>query len=214
MLEYKVYNKDHSNEDLILLHGIGGNSNIFYKQLKFYREHFNVITIHLPGHGNSPSIDAYSKDFSHQRAADEVLKTLDFLNIKRAHFVGVSLGSVIIHYILKDSPERIQSAVLAGAITRFNLFSRVLIQLTKAIKSITPHMWIYNMVAHIIMPKANHKMSREVFVREAKKMKRSDFIGWFNTLNKIATSYDKVPKIAKHIPKLYVSGSEDHLLKK
>ncbi|MCP3030077.1 alpha/beta hydrolase [Halobacillus sp. A1] len=211
MLEYKVYSRVNGNEDLVLLHGIGGNSNIFYKQLKYYREHFNVITIHLPGHGNSPSLENYGKDFSQSLVAKEVLKTLDFLKIEKAHFVGISLGSVILHYIMKLNPERVASAVLSGAITRFNLFSKFLLLVGRTIKSITPHLWIYYLFAHIIMPKANHKKSRDIFIKEAKKMKREDFIGWFNSVNKVAQSYDLVPKIAGKIPKLYVSGSEDHL---
>ncbi|GGF25711.1 2-succinyl-6-hydroxy-2,4-cyclohexadiene-1-carboxylate synthase [Halobacillus andaensis] len=211
MLEYKVYSKVSGKEDLVLLHGMGGNSNIFYKQLKYYREHFNVITIHLPGHGNSPSLNKYEGVFSQELAAQEVIKTLDHLNIQRAHFVGVSLGSIILHHMMKSHPERIASAVLSGAITRFNLFSKFLLFVGRMIKSITPHLWIYYLFAHIIMPRANHKASRDIFIKEARKMKREDFIGWFNSVNKVARSYDLVPKLAKSIPKLYVSGSEDHL---
>ncbi|MFC7061718.1 alpha/beta fold hydrolase [Halobacillus seohaensis] len=211
MLEYNVYSKVDGNEDLVLLHGIGGNSNVFYKQLKYYREYFNVITIHLPGHGNSPALEAYGENFSQNVVAQEVLKTLDFLEVDRAHFVGVSLGSVILHHLMKISPHRVTSAVLAGAITRFNLFSKFLLFVGRTIKSITPHFWIYYLFAHIIMPKANHKKSRDTFIVEAKKMRREDFIGWFNTFSKVAHSYDLVPKLTKRIPKLYVSGSEDHL---
>ncbi|WP_431800717.1 alpha/beta fold hydrolase [Halobacillus andaensis] len=211
MLEYKVYNKVSGKEDLVLLHGMGGNSNIFYKQLKYYREHFNVVTIHLPGHGNSPSLSHYGDKFSQELVSQEVIRTLEHLNIERAHFVGVSLGSVILHYMMKSHPERIQSAVLSGAITRFNVFSKFLLLIGRMFKSVTPHLWIYYLFAHIIMPRANHKTSRDIFIREASKMKREDFIGWFNSIDKVAQSYDLVPKLAKSIPKLYVSGSEDHL---
>lgn len=178
--------------------------------MKQYQQHFNVITLHLPGHGNSPSVSNYT-GFSFSIVAGEVIKTLDYLKIKHAHFVGISLGSVIIHYILKERPKIVKSATLAGAMTRFNLFSNVLYTLGKLIKSITPHVWIYNLFAYMIMPKSNHKKSRSIFIKEAKKMRREDFIGWFDAINDLKESYLQVQTRAKGIPKLYVSGNQDHL---
>ncbi|WP_245807761.1 alpha/beta fold hydrolase [Halobacillus massiliensis] len=211
MLDYKIYNNDENQQYLVLLHGIGGNSNIFVRQLKFYKEHFNVITLHLPGHGNSFGIDKYGNSFSEEAVVEDIIATLDGLNIEKAHFIGVSLGSVMIHYLMKSHPDRVISAVLTGAITEFNFVSKVLLFLGKMIKSITPHLWLYHLFAFIIMPKANHKQSRDTFVREARKMKREDFIGWFDIAHRVGKSYDLVPKLAQKIPKLYVSGSEDHL---
>ncbi|WP_255437495.1 alpha/beta fold hydrolase [Thalassobacillus sp. CUG 92003] len=211
MLEYKIHSNVASNDHLILIHGMGGNSNIFYRQIKDYSKHFNVITLHLPGHGNSPSLESYTDGFSYTVVAQEIVKTMDHLNIERAHFLGVSLGTVILHHLLKERPERVQSVILAATITRFTFISKFLFQIGKMIKSITPHTWIYKLFAHIIMPKPNHKKSRDIFIREAQKMRREDFIGWFKTFGKVKTSYDEVIKHAKDIPKLYISGREDHL---
>ncbi|MBB6453382.1 pimeloyl-ACP methyl ester carboxylesterase [Salirhabdus euzebyi] len=210
MLEHEIHSKIAGNEYIILLHGFGGNSSIFYKQIELYKKYFNVITIHLPGHGNSPSVHTY-KGFSHSLVAQEVVKTLDVLKIKKAHFIGVSLGSIIIHWILKESPNRVKSAILAGAMTKFNPFSSLLYSIGNLVKTIVPHLWIYTLFAYIIMPKTNHKKSRSIFIREAKKMNRKDFIGWFNTMKYLKRSYVGVPLKAKGIPKLYVSGREDHL---
>ena len=45
-----------------------------------------------------------------------------------------------------------------------------------------PHDVLYNLFAIAMMPKKNHKESRNLFVRQAKKMKRSDFLDWFNLI--------------------------------
>ena len=31
-----------------------------------------------------------------------------------------------------------------------------------------------------MLPKKNHKRSRDIFIREATKMERADFLGWYN----------------------------------
>ncbi|OLS35627.1 beta-ketoadipate enol-lactone hydrolase [Alkalihalophilus pseudofirmus] len=210
LLEYTIHKHASSLEDVVLIHGFGGNSKIFKLQLKAYKEHFNVITIELPGHGNSPDVDSYTEDFSWKLAAREVVKTLDFLKLKQAHFVGVSLGTIIIHQILQDAPERVKSVVMAGTVTRFNLTSKALLTFGKLIKPFTPHLWIYKLFAQIMMPKANHKKSRDSFIREAVKMKRKNFMGWYDAVQTIETTYTFVQKHAPEIGKLYISGSEDH----
>lgn len=59
----------------------------FYKQLKHYKRQFNVVTIELPGHGNSPDINTYKNGFTSEIAASEVIETLDFLKIGQAHLL-------------------------------------------------------------------------------------------------------------------------------
>ncbi|MDV2683010.1 alpha/beta hydrolase [Alkalihalophilus lindianensis] len=210
MLDYTIHKKDSSLEDVVFIHGFGGNSKIFNLQLKSYKEHFNVITIELPGHGESADVDSYKESFSWQLAAREVVKTLEQLGVKKAHFVGVSLGTIIIHQILQDTPARVKSVVMAGTVTRFNLTSKALLTFGKLIKPFTPHLWIYKLFAQIMMPKANHKKSRDSFIREAVKMKRKNFMGWYDAVQTIETTYTKVQEKASHIKKLYISGSEDH----
>lgn len=213
MLDYKYYNsqKETNIDTLILLHGIGGNSNIFYKQLDEFRKHFNVLTVDLPGHGNSPDINDYKEKFSYDLVVNEIVKTMKSLAIEKAHFIGISLGSIIIHHILQKTPERVKSAVLGGSITDFNILSKLLFLIGKSTKKIIPHMWLYQLIARIMMPKANHTKSRNIFINEAKKMKKNNFLEWFNLIPHAQITYKNVQKISQSVPKLYISGKEDHL---
>jgi pimeloyl-ACP methyl ester carboxylesterase len=56
-----------------------------------------------------------------------VLEVLDDLEIQRAHFVGMSLGSMIVRTITEMAPERVQSMVFGGAILRLTKLSRLLV---------------------------------------------------------------------------------------
>lgn len=208
MLDYKLY-KGHGSEYVVLLHGIGGNSKIFYKQIKAYLKHFNVLAIHLPGHGDSPDIDSYKESFSFDLIVKEIGKTLDNLAIHKAHFVGISLGSIIVHQVLKTEPGRVRSAVLGGAITRFNRMAKFLLKVAGLIKGIIPFMWLYRILALILMPKENHRHSRKFFIHEAKKMLRNNFLGWYQLATEVGSTFTDVKRIKT--PKLYISGAEDHM---
>jgi pimeloyl-ACP methyl ester carboxylesterase len=213
MLEYKVH-QGNFGEYVVFLHGIGGNSKIFGKQLDAFRKHYNVITIHLPGHGQSPSVNSYGEEFSIELNLREVLKVLDYLKVDRAHFVGVSLGSIFIHALLQRHPDRVQSAVMAGCITRFTPFASMLLKLGDVIKPFIPFIWLYKIFAYIMMPKKNHAISRKLFIREAKKMNRHDFLSWYRLTPYVKSTYQFVQDRTSHIPKLYISGKEDHLFVK
>lgn len=208
MLDYRLY-KGHGSEYVVLLHGIGGNSKIFYKQIKAYLKHFNVVAIHLPGHGKSPDIDSYKEKFSFDLIVKEIGKTLDKLSISKAHFVGISLGSIIVHQLLKTESRRVRSAVLGGAITRFNSMAKFLIKFAGAIKGIIPFMWLYRILALILMPKENHKHSRKFFIHEAKKMCRNNFLAWYDLATDVEKAFDQTREVI--LPKLYISGAEDHM---
>ena len=62
-----------------------------------------------------------------------------------------------------------------------------------------------------MLPKKNHKRSRDIFIREATKMERADFLGWYNIVAKVECVYQNSRKLPNKIAKLYVSGREDHL---
>ena len=210
MLDYRLY-KGQGTEYIVLLHGIGGSSNIFYKQLKPFLKKYNIVAINMPGHGESPDIDSYKEKFSFDSIVKEILHTLDHLSIRKAHFVGVSLGTIIVHHLLQTEPGRVRSAVLGGAITRLNLFAKSLIKLAWLIRNFIPFIWLYRILAWILMPRGNHKSSRRFFIQEAYKMKRKNFLAWYPLAGDVEATYSKVQENSQDVPKLYISGAEDHM---
>ncbi|ASF40324.1 beta-ketoadipate enol-lactone hydrolase [Halobacillus halophilus] len=214
LLEYKVFSEEHTKPYVLLLHGIGGSANIFFPQIKEYKKHFNVIAIHLRGHKGSPSVYSNSSAFSFKEAANDVIEVMDQLRIKKAHFVGVSLGTVIIHQLLSMAPNRVETAVMGGAITKMNLISRLLLSFGKLAKNVMPYLWLYSLFARVLMPRKNHKESRNAFIKEASQMKRAEFLGWYDIAPTVDTTFMDVEKTAGSIPKLYLMGSGDRMFKK
>ncbi|RWZ54523.1 alpha/beta hydrolase [Halobacillus fulvus] len=213
LLEYKVLGSDPTKEYVIFLHGIGGSVNIFFPQMKAFRKSFNLIVVNLPGHKNSPSLSTYDEEFSFETVTEEVVGVLDEIGVDKAHFVGISLGSVVIHHVLSTAPDRVQTAVLGGAITKINLFGRFLLVLGSLLKNVTPHLYLYSLCARILMPRKNHKESRDAFIHEASQMKRADFLGWYNIVYSVPETFTHVNEKSASVPKLYITGEGDHMFR-
>jgi pimeloyl-ACP methyl ester carboxylesterase len=73
---------------IVLIHGFCENSTCFNEQVFLLKDHYNLVTIDLPGHGQSPVIPS----FSMSGLADEIKSVLDTLNINECVMLGHSMG--------------------------------------------------------------------------------------------------------------------------
>lgn len=214
LLHYKEFVHTTSEEWVVFVHGAGGSSSIWFKQIKAFKAHFNVLLIDLRGHGGSHSMSTkqlHEQDYSFNKVTTDVIPVLDKLRIEKAHFVGISLGTIIIRNLYEIAPQRIKSMIMGGAITRLNTRSRILVSLGNLFKRVVPFMWLYRLFAWIIMPKANHAESRSLFVEEAKKLAQKEFLRWFKLTEEINPMLKYFKEKELHVPMLYIMGEEDHL---
>lgn len=197
---------------MTFVHGAGGSSAIWYKQIRDFKKSFNVLLVDLRGHGKSKApVYEKIKQYSFDQIGDEVIEVLDHLHIQKSHFIGISLGTIIIREITERHPERVKSMVLAGAIMKLNVRGQILMRLGVLLKSVIPYLLLYKLFAFIIMPKKTHKESRYLFVQEAKKLYQKEFIRWFTLASNVnpLLAFFRIKETP--IPTLYVMGQEDHM---
>ena len=209
MLNYNTYLNEDTDQWITLIHGAGGRSTIWFKQLRSFKSEFNVLVVDLRGHGKSKC--SFQRNYNFDLVTQDIIEVLDQLKIEKSHFVGISLGTILIRNIAEQYPDRIQSMILAGAVMKLNLKSRVLMKLGVVFKSIIPYMLLYKLFAFIIMPKKNHKKSRLLFIQEAKKLYQKEFIKWFKMTAEIKPLLNLFREKELQIPALYLMGAEDHL---
>ncbi len=212
-LYYKVYSAGPDDPWLTLLHGVGGSSIIWFNQIREFSRHFNVLVVDLRGHGKSRDLfSAYmGKDYTFEDISLDVLDVLDHLEIKKSHFMGVSLGTILIRVIAELDPDRVVSMTMAGAITRLNIRSRFLVWVAKSFKPVIPFMWLYKLFARILMPRKRHRKSRYLFIQEAQKIYRREINRWFKLLRDVNPLLQYHVENNPPIPTLYLMGEEDHL---
>lgn len=169
--------------------------------------------IDLRGHGLSKfKFDQNTyKRYTFEFLANDIIEVLDHLNIRSSHFVGISLGTIIIRKVAELRPDLVSSLIMGGAIVKLNLRGQFLMRLGFVLKSVIPYMFLYKLFAFIILPRDNHRESRVLFVEEAKKLYQKEFIRWFRLASKVNPLLKLYRTIDIGIPTLYVMGQEDHM---
>lgn len=213
MLYYKTYDHETSEEWVTFIHGAGGSSSIWYKQVKEFKAHFNVLLIDLRGHGKSQEMFEryFTNEYNFENISQDIIEVLDHLKIKQSHFVGISLGTILMRTICDLAPERVKSLVMGGAVTRLNVRSKLLVVLGNATKKFVPYMWLYKFFAWIIMPRKRNQESRILFANQAKKLCQKEFVRWFGLTYKMNPLLRYFNENDTKLPTLYLMGDEDYM---
>ncbi len=213
MLNYYLYNHTTSKTWVTFVHGAGGSSSIWYKQIRAFKSEFNVLVLDLRGHGKSKIRlkDTFNSKYTFDSITADIVEVINYLGIKKSHFVGISMGTILIRNLAEIKPKLVESMILGGAIMKFNFRSQILIKFGVVFKSVVPYMVLYKLFAFIIMPKKSHTRARKLFINEAKKLYQKEFIKWFKLTSEINPLLRFFRAKDIKIPTLYVMGDEDYL---
>lgn len=205
MLNYKIEDRK-SDKWLVFVHGIGGSTNTWKRQMNDF-DKYNLLFLDLPGHGGS-QIQNFIVNIKNVNKA--IKETLDNLQIHKADFIALSLGSLVIANFAVVYPEYIHSLILGGAVLSIAGIYKYLMMSANALKKILPYRLMFNTFACIMLPKKNHALSRKIFVRESLKMQRNQFCAWVSYLAQATHPEALLAKLKKlHLNIFFISGDED-----
>jgi pimeloyl-ACP methyl ester carboxylesterase len=214
MIYHKIHYLSETAPWVVFVHGAGGSSAVWYRQVRDFKKHFNVMLLDLRGHGRSQNVfEAWQKQkaYTFDEVTADIVTVLDHHQIKEAHFIGISLGTIIIRVMAEMHPERVKSMTMGGAVIRFNTRSKFLLWVAHWIKRFVPYMWIYKLYAWILMPKKKHELARNLFVREARKLYQKEFVRWIRITTRINGLMRNFRERELSIPTLYLMGDEDYM---
>ncbi|HXG78210.1 MAG TPA: alpha/beta hydrolase [Methyloceanibacter sp.] len=101
-------------EPVILLHGIPTWSFLYNEVIPLLARHHRVIAPDFLGHGYSDKRDFFDRSLPAQAAM--ILRFMDHLGIRRAHFVGHDTGGGVSLIMAIDHPERVDRLVLTNVV--------------------------------------------------------------------------------------------------
>ena len=102
---------DTNKETIVFLHPAFADHRCFDKQIDFFSQNYQVMTVDLLGHGLSQAGKAKVKIDS---SAEHIEEIFESAGIKSAHLVGVSMGSLIAQYFALKYPGRVLSLTVLG----------------------------------------------------------------------------------------------------
>lgn len=110
----KIHYSHHINADkptLVLSNSLGTTMLMWEPQLAELKKHFSILRYDARGHGQSDSFPgAYCMD----RLGCDLIELMDFLQLEKVHYCGLSIGGMIGQWLAVRHPERIDSLVLAN----------------------------------------------------------------------------------------------------
>ncbi|MEH6991774.1 alpha/beta hydrolase [Neobacillus drentensis] len=107
------YEKEGNGNPIIILHGMGNNSQSWKKQLAGLSENYTVIAWDAPGYGKSSDPKEEFKEFS--QFADILKGFIEALNYKSVTLLGHSMGSAIALDFCYRFPEMVETLIISDA---------------------------------------------------------------------------------------------------
>lgn len=192
-----------SGPTVVLSNSLGSTIGMWEPQLDALANHFRVVRYDRRGHGKSGT----SGPYSFERFGRDVLAILDALNIRTAHWCGLSMGGMVGQWLGANAPERFDKIVLANTTSHFADPSRF----QDRIKQVTANGMAS--VADTVMTTWFSEDFREReagIVREIRRMfvatPIEGYVGCCEALSRL-DQRDLLPKISR--PVLIVAGRHD-----
>lgn len=106
------FTTDGTGETLVLLHGFLESKEIWTEFIPIFSQFGQIITVDLPGHGDSEIIDEIH---TMELMADSVKAVMDYLQIEKANFIGHSMGGYVALAFLEQNPEKVGELMLLNS---------------------------------------------------------------------------------------------------
>jgi 3-oxoadipate enol-lactonase len=95
---------------IVCVHGLGGSSNTFTPLMPALARH-RVIRVDLPGSGRSQRVEGV---LSIEGYVETLLSVCARLGVTRAHWLGHSMGTIVVQHIAASQPKLVASVALFG----------------------------------------------------------------------------------------------------
>ncbi|AMW78840.1 acyl-CoA esterase [Acinetobacter sp. TGL-Y2] len=100
--------KPSQNETLVLIHGLFGSLSNLGMLARALQQDHDVLQIDLRNHGKS----AHTDSMTYEEMAQDVLDTLDALEIDQFSVIGHSMGGKVAMRLTQIAPERLQKLIV------------------------------------------------------------------------------------------------------
>ena len=108
-LNYKISKRDSTSPWLFLIHGLFGNADNLAGIKRYFESSFNIVSVDLPDHGESP----WTSSFSMLDAAEAIFDIMQSLNIEKTAVLGHSLGGKVAMKLALNHGDSISHLIVA-----------------------------------------------------------------------------------------------------
>jgi len=82
-------------------------------------------------------------------------------------------------------PNRFISVVAAGSVIKLTPLIYTFFRCGEFLSKFINNYFLYKIMAYIVMPRRNHRKSREMFIRSSKSIPVEEFVSWLVILSEV-----------------------------
>jgi pimeloyl-ACP methyl ester carboxylesterase len=204
MINFNVIPNPESNIWIVFIHGAGGSIRTWKYQVEALQHHAKLLMLDLRDHGASETINPSPIQYDFE-------EVMDHLEIEKAHFITLSLGSVLIQDLSMRYPTYIGKVVMAGGVFNANIILKFFIQAAKTLNKILPYPMMYRLCSYILMPRKRNQISRKIYQREAQKLSREAYMRWVSLSKYFIKLLKHFFKVKSSFENLIIMGGQDYV---
>ncbi|MBC7086637.1 MAG: alpha/beta hydrolase, partial [Methanomethylovorans sp.] len=103
----EVYYKENLSDWVVLVHGFGGSARTWKRQIDFFEKYYNLLVLEM----HKRKVD---ENFDLDKICRYIYNTLNYHNIKKAHFLGFSFSSLICLRFAVIYPDKVNCLIMGG----------------------------------------------------------------------------------------------------
>jgi len=211
LLHHKTYELRPGARWLIFIHGAGGSMATWKYQIAAFRPYFNLLLLDLRDHGRSKNIEPAYEEYNFDIVCDDILELIDHLGIGKAHFLSMSLGSVILQKLNERRPELIDRMIMAGGVFKATWKMKLFVHSAKLLSYFLPYRTMYDLFSWIVLPKENHRFSRRIFRLQSQKLSPAEYLRWIGIYKDFFRQLRRFFHLELGKLSLVVMGDQDHV---
>lgn len=211
MLTYTTFRNETTSQWITFVHGASANASIWKFQVDFFKRHYNVLVLDFNGYPSDDPTDSGENIYSFEFVAAEVVKVLEKEKIKTTHFVGTSMGNIIIRQIMETDLERVNAVVMTSAILNFNLVISFLLYLIIFLEKIIPHRLLYHVSVIVSFPMPCNKPTREHFLHNVHGFSQDMYRLWLRLAQENFALMHFFNLVGLRSKVLFVNGNQDYI---
>ena len=104
MINFTIYENKNSSQWVTFVHGAGGSSSIWFKQIRDFKNQYNVLLLDLRGHGQSKAglKTAFKNKYTFSSLSNDILEVLNHLKIEKSHFNTGLISAVSLNHLINS----------------------------------------------------------------------------------------------------------------
>jgi len=103
-----------AKETVVMIHGLGGSTHFWQGQKEFLHTDFQVVSIDLPGHGQSSWMP-----LTLTQMAQDIHQILNSIGIAQFSLLASSMGGLLAFELYRMMPQEVMRISLVGSIPKF-----------------------------------------------------------------------------------------------